>query len=82
MHVPDDVFVFVVVVVPARPRSVVAVRADMWDQTLSVFSVGKTFSCTGWRVGYAVGPEHLITPLKIIGVRVFACRASTPIGVC
>jgi len=41
---------------------------DMWDRTLSVFSVGKTFSCTGWRVGYAVGPEELIAPLKCIQV--------------
>eukprot|EP00750_Incisomonas_marina_P021015 INCI4133.2.p1 GENE.INCI4133.2~~INCI4133.2.p1 ORF type:complete len:388 (+),score=39.24 INCI4133.2:105-1166(+) len=38
----------------------------MFEQTLSIYSVGKTFSCTGWRVGYAIGPEHLITPLKCI----------------
>ncbi|GAB9465258.1 Kynurenine-oxoglutarate transaminase [Globisporangium polare] len=31
----------------------------MFDRTISLFSAGKTFSCTGWRVGYAVAPEHL-----------------------
>jgi len=35
----------------------------MWDRTISLFSAGKTFSCTGWRVGYCIGPDHLIQPL-------------------
>ncbi len=35
----------------------------MFDRTISLFSAGKTFSCTGWRIGYCIGPEHLITPL-------------------
>ncbi|CAH0367182.1 unnamed protein product [Pelagomonas calceolata] len=47
----------------------------MFERTISVFSVGKTFSATGWRVGYAVGPEPLIAPL----VRVHqASNFSTP----
>ena len=29
-------------------------------------SGGKTFSCTGWRVGWAVGPKNLIDKLKDI----------------
>ncbi|CAH0474758.1 unnamed protein product [Peronospora belbahrii] len=31
-----------------------------FDRTISLFSAGKTFSCTGWRAGYAVGPAHLV----------------------
>lgn len=27
---------------------------DMYDQVISLFSAGKTFSCTGWRVGYSI----------------------------
>jgi aspartate/methionine/tyrosine aminotransferase len=47
----------------------------MFERTISVFSIGKTFSATGWRVGYAVGPEPLIAPL----VRVHqASNFSTP----
>ena len=30
------------------------------DYTLTVGSVGKAFNATGWRVGYLLGPEHLI----------------------
>lgn len=33
---------------------------DMWDRTINVFSAGKTFSCTGWRVGWGIGPDHFI----------------------
>ncbi len=31
----------------------------MWERTLTVNSTGKTFSMTGWKVGYAVGPPEL-----------------------
>ena len=31
-----------------------------FKQTLTVGSVGKAFNATGWRVGYLIGPEHLI----------------------
>ncbi|KAI2082641.1 arylformamidase [Ophidiomyces ophidiicola] len=30
------------------------------ERTLTVGSVGKNFYATGWRVGYLIGPEHLI----------------------
>jgi len=36
---------------------------DMWDRTLSIYSPGKTFSCTGWRIGFGIGPESLIKPI-------------------
>eukprot|EP00659_Diplonema_papillatum_P020636 gene20636-31795_t len=35
----------------------------MWERTLSVYSAGKTFSATGWRVGYVFGPAPLVVPL-------------------
>lgn len=37
---------------------------DMWKKVISIFSGGKTFSCTGWRIGWAIGPKELIDPLK------------------
>ncbi|TYZ60189.1 hypothetical protein PybrP1_003511 [[Pythium] brassicae (nom. inval.)] len=36
-----------------------AALPGMFERTVSLFSAGKTFSCTGWRVGYAVAPAHL-----------------------
>ncbi|WEW60808.1 arylformamidase [Emydomyces testavorans] len=33
---------------------------EIAERTLTVGSVGKNFYATGWRVGYLIGPEHLI----------------------
>jgi kynurenine--oxoglutarate transaminase/cysteine-S-conjugate beta-lyase/glutamine--phenylpyruvate transaminase len=38
----------------------IATLPDMADRTISISSSGKTFSCTGWKIGWAVGPAHLI----------------------
>lgn len=37
----------------------------MWDRTITISSAGKTFSCTGWKVGWAIGPTELIKPLSM-----------------
>jgi aspartate/methionine/tyrosine aminotransferase len=31
----------------------------MWDRTVTLSSLGKTFSLTGWKVGWAIAPPHL-----------------------
>jgi kynurenine--oxoglutarate transaminase/cysteine-S-conjugate beta-lyase/glutamine--phenylpyruvate transaminase len=35
----------------------------MWDRTITISSAGKTFSATGWQVGWCIGPERLIAPI-------------------
>ena len=50
---------------------------DMWDRTVTVSSVGKTFSCTGWKVGWAYGPAHLIKPITLANQWIQYC-VSTP----
>ncbi len=37
----------------------IATLPGMWERTLTINSTGKTFSMTGWKVGYAVGPPEL-----------------------
>lgn len=41
-----------------------ATLEGMWERTISLFSAGKSFSCTGWRVGYSIGPAALVQPLQ------------------
>ncbi len=41
-----------------------ATLPGMWERTLTLNSVGKTFSVTGWKVGYAVGPAALNRALR------------------
>jgi N-succinyldiaminopimelate aminotransferase len=36
----------------------------MWDRTLTLSSGGKTFSFTGWKVGWAIGPAPLQNALR------------------
>lgn len=38
--------------------------------TLTVGSVGKNFYATGWRIGYLIGPEHLIKYVTAAHMRI------------
>ena len=36
----------------------------MWERTVSCSSLSKTYSITGWRLGYAIAPENLMNRIK------------------
>ena len=36
----------------------------MWERTLTLSSLGKTFSLTGWKLGWAIGPSGLTAGLR------------------
>ena len=36
----------------------------MWDRTVSISSAGKTFSFTGWKIGWATGPAGLVRAVE------------------
>jgi aspartate/methionine/tyrosine aminotransferase len=42
----------------------IAALPGMWERTLTINSIGKTFSVTGWKVGYAIGPAELNDALR------------------
>ena len=50
----------------------------MFDRTITLSSCGKTFSATGWQVGWMVGPAHLVRPVQELLPCVQFC-ASTPV---
>ena len=37
-----------------------ATLPGMWERTITISSAGKTFSVTGWKVGWASGPTDLV----------------------
>ena len=39
---------------------------NMWDRTINISSAGKTFSATGWKLGWSIGPEHLLKCLMAV----------------
>lgn len=38
----------------------IATLPGMWERTVTMSSAGKTYSLTGWKVGWAIGPAELI----------------------
>ena len=45
----------------AGPHVPLASLPGMRERTLRISSAGKTFSCTGWKVGWATGPAELVS---------------------
>ncbi len=53
-------------------------RPGMRERTVTLSSTGKTFSFTGWKVGWATGPAHLIAGVQRAHQFLTFC-ASTPL---
>ncbi|GAA2686095.1 pyridoxal phosphate-dependent aminotransferase [Actinoplanes palleronii] len=56
--VTDEVYEHLVFDAPHTP---LAGLPGMRERTLRISSAGKTFSCTGWKVGWATGPARLVS---------------------
>jgi aminotransferase len=52
--------------------------ADLHERTVTIMGLSKTFSITGWRLGYAVAPERLARPITIANDLFYVC-APTPL---
>ncbi|HSJ26917.1 MAG TPA: aminotransferase class I/II-fold pyridoxal phosphate-dependent enzyme, partial [Acidimicrobiia bacterium] len=48
----------------ARDHIRMATLPGMWDRTLTLSSIGKSFSLTGWKTGWAIGPEPLVANVR------------------
>ncbi len=44
----------------------VATLPGMWDRTISISSSGKTFSATGWKVGWVTGPAEAVRAARTV----------------
>lgn len=51
---------------------------ELWQRTMMIYSFGKTFHATGWKMGYTVAPPHLTAEFrKVHQFNVFS--VNTPI---
>lgn len=57
-----------------RPHVSIATLPEMAERTLTISSAGKTFSVTGWKVGWATGPAELTD--AVLGAKQFLSYAS------
>mgnify|MGYP006276589541 CR=1 FL=1 len=59
--ISDEVYEFLTP--PDRPHIPISSLPEMFERTIRISSAGKTFSLTGWRMGYLSAPEHLVPSL-------------------
>lgn len=71
--VTDEVYEYLVYGVPHVP---IATLPGMWERTITISSGAKTFSLTGWKVGWAVGPEHLVRGVAVAHQNIVFCTAA------
>jgi len=55
-----------------------ATVADLRERTVTIMGLSKTFSITGWRLGYAVAPEPLARAITLVNDLFYVC-APTPL---
>jgi aminotransferase len=48
----------------AGGHHVLATWPGMRDRTVTISGLSKTFSCTGWRLGYAIAPLEMTSPIR------------------
>jgi aspartate aminotransferase len=47
-------------------NNILSANPDLYDRTILLNGVSKAYSMTGWRIGYAAGPQKLIGAMKKI----------------
>ena len=63
----DEVYEWMVYPTAQRPVEHVrlATLPGMWERTVTLGSAGKSFSVTGWKIGWAIAPPHLAHALTM-----------------
>ncbi|GBC63795.1 aminotransferase [Desulfonema ishimotonii] len=62
--ITDEVYEHIVY--PPHEHVYMASLPGMFERTLSTSSLSKTYSVTGWRLGYVIGPERVISGARKI----------------
>lgn len=61
-----------------RPHVSPATVGDLASRTVSIMGLSKTFSITGWRLGWAVAPAEMARAIALVNDLYFVC-APTPL---
>lgn len=56
-----------------RPHISPATIADLWERTVTIMGLSKTFAITGWRLGYAVAPAPLARAITLVSDLYYIC---------
>ncbi|XP_049630004.1 kynurenine--oxoglutarate transaminase 1 [Suncus etruscus] len=60
----------------------IASLPGMWERTVTIGSAGKTFSATGWKVGWALGPDRLLKHVRTVHLNsIYHCPTQAQVAV-
>ncbi len=62
--VTDEVYEHLAFTDASAPHIPLATLPGMRERTIRISSAGKTFSCTGWKIGWATGPAPLVSAVR------------------
>jgi aspartate aminotransferase len=60
----------------ARPTCFAAMRPELAERTITVSGASKTYAMTGWRIGWALGPAHVIKAMANVQSQQTGCPSS------
>jgi aspartate aminotransferase len=60
----------------AKPTCVVTLRPELKDRTITISGASKSYAMTGWRIGWAVAPAHLVKAMDNVQSQETSCPSS------
>lgn len=64
--ISDEVYEWLIYKDSIEEHLRIATLPGMWERTITVSSAGKTFSITGWKIGWSIGPEDLLKHVRAL----------------
>jgi aspartate/methionine/tyrosine aminotransferase len=49
-----------------EPTTAIASLPGMYERTITAYTLSKSYSMTGWRLGYVIAPKHYQSPVKTV----------------
>lgn len=69
--ITDEIYEYMVY--DGRSHVSLASLPDAYERTITISGFSKTFNMTGWRLGYSVGPAHLIEKMGLLNDLFYIC---------
>lgn len=73
--ISDEVYEFLTF--DNKPHILFATVANNWERTISLFSGGKLFCATGWKIGWSIARPELLKLGAIMSNTIYYCT-NTP----
>lgn len=72
--ITDEIYEYIIY--DGRKHVSPATVGSLRDRTVTIMGLSKTFSITGWRIGYAVAPEPMARAMTLVNDLFYVCTAT------